>query len=151
MPFALAIAASGAGVTIMMSGYLTGGELALPLAGAIGGAAVASLLLRMLKCNSGMVGVGVLALFAVIVLGRFFGNLTMIHGTILLAAPLLGCVPRFLPRKLTSVWLRAALSLGLAVIPVAIVVADAREKFVQESAAKSSSDDSAADDYLEYR
>jgi len=151
LPFALAITTGGAGVTIMLSGYLTGGELALPLAGAIGGAAFVSLCLRMLKCNVGVVSVGVVGLFSLLVMGRFFGEVTTLHSGILLAAPLLVGLPEVLPRRLSSVWLRAALAVVLAVIPVAFVVVQAREKFVKASAPASSLDEATVDDYMEYK
>jgi MFS family permease len=151
LPFALALAAGGAGVTIMLSGYLTGGELGLPLAGAIGGSAVAALGLRMLRCNAGAVGVGVVGLFGVLVMGRFFGKLTTVHGSILLAAPLLVCVSELLPRRISAQWLRRMLAAVVVVIPIAFVVAQAREKFVQDSASKSEPGEPSDDDYSEYK
>jgi hypothetical protein len=151
LPFALAITTGGAGVTIMLSGYLTGGELALPLAGAIGGATLVSLCLRMLKCNAGAVGVGVVGLFSLLVMGRFFGELTTLHSGILLAAPLLVGLPELLPRKHSSVWLRATLAVVLAVIPIAFVVMQARETFVKASAPSSSPGEATVDDYMEYK
>jgi uncharacterized membrane protein len=151
LPFALSGAAAAACVTVMLSGYMTGGELALPLAGAVGGAAVAALILRMLRCDTGVVGVGVVGLFAVLVIGRFFGTLSTVHGAILLAAPLLVCVPELLPRKNSSPWLHGALAVVLLVIPITFVIAQAREKFVQESASSSSPEGTSADEYLEYK
>lgn len=151
LPFALAITSAAAGVTIMLSGYLTGGELALPLAGAVGGAALASLSLRMLKCNGGAVGVGMAGLFSVLVIGRFFGELTTPHAGILLAAPLLVCLPELPLRKYSSPWVRATLAVVIAVIPIAFVVIQAREKFVRASAPASSTGEATVDDYLEYK
>lgn len=149
LPVALAIASAGAGVTIMLSGYLTGGELALPLAGAGGGAVLAGLSLRMLKGNVGAVGVGMVGLFSVLVVGRFFGELTTLHGGILLVAPLLVCLPELLLRKHSSPWLRATLGAVIAVIPIAFVVMQARERFVRASVPASSFGEATVDDYLE--
>jgi hypothetical protein len=151
LPFALAITAGAAGVTIMLSGYLTGGELGLPLAGAIGGAALAALGLRMLKCNEGALSVGIVGLFSLLVMGRFFGALTTLHGGILLAASLLVCLPELMPRKRLSSWLQGMLAIAIFVISIAFVVMQAREKFVQSSAPASSPGEATADDYMEYK
>lgn len=151
LSFALAITVGGAGITIMLSGYQTGGELALPLAGAIGGASLAALGLRMLKCNTGAVSVGIVALFGVLVMGRFFGELTTRHGATLLAAPLLISLPELLPRKKTSPWLRSALAVVVVILPIAFVVTHAHEKFVQASGMTSNPGEATVDDYLEYK
>lgn len=151
LPFALAITAAGAGITIMLSGYLTGGELAQPLAGAVGGTSLAVLGLRMLKCNLGGVGVGVVGLFGLLVVGRFFGELTTVHAGMLLMAPLLVCVPELLPRKCSSPWLRGALAVVVVMMPIAFVLMQAREKFVQTSGGRWSPEETTVDDYMEYK
>jgi hypothetical protein len=151
LPFALALTAGSAGITIMLSGYLTGGELAQPLAGAVGGASLAVLCLRMLKCKLGAVGVGVVGLFGLLVVGRIFGELTTVHAGIFLMAPLLVCVPELLPRKCSSPWLRGTLAIIVLVMPISFVVMQAREKFVQASGVRLSPEETTVDDYLEYK
>src|SRR5205823_2311547 len=86
---ALAVAAAGSGLTVMLSGYATGGMLGLPLAAGLAGAAAASLLLAGKPDLKGAVGVGVVGLFALLVVGRFFGSLSTAHAALLFAAPLL--------------------------------------------------------------
>jgi hypothetical protein len=151
LPFALAIAAGAAGITVMLSGYLTGGELGLSLAGAIGGAAVAALGLRMLRCNAGVVGVGMVSLFAVLTVGRFFGELRTVHAAILLFAPLLVCMPELLPSKVTSGWIRSAFAVVLFAIPLAFVVLAACDRFAQQSAVSSKPGEASDDDYSGYK
>src|SRR5262245_14757812 len=60
----LALAGAGAGVTVMYSGYFTGGLLGLPLAAALAGACLASLALPEPQDPAAAVGVGVVGLFA---------------------------------------------------------------------------------------
>ncbi len=84
-------------------------------------------------------------------MGRFFGEVTTLHSGILLAAPLLVGLPEVLPRKLSSVRLRAALAVVLAVIPIAFVVMQAREKFVKASAPTSNPGEATIEDYMDYK
>jgi hypothetical protein len=133
VPAALAVAAAGAGATVMMSGYLTGGLLGLPLAAALAGAAVASLLLTGTEDARGALGVGLIGLFAVVVAGRFFGTLTTRHAALLLVAPLL-CWPPELPFvRRAWPWLRGALAVVLVAVPVGVAVTEARERFTAAS------------------
>jgi hypothetical protein len=125
-----------------------GGELGLPLAGAVGGAALG---LRWRPGSAGAVSVGVIGLFAVLVVGRFFGELRTLHGVILLATPLLVCVLALLPRQVSSAWLRGAVAVVVVALPIALVVIQARARFVQASGARSSSGEVTVDDSLESR
>ena len=72
---ALAIASAGAAVAVMYSHYATGGQLGVPLAGGLLGAAGAALLFGGPR-ERGSLGVGVVALFGLLVVGRFFADLT---------------------------------------------------------------------------
>jgi hypothetical protein len=121
-PAALALTCAGAGVTVMLSGYATGGELALPLAAGLAGGTVASLLLSGPLRADGWLGPGVVGLFGVLVVGRFFANLTTLHAILLFCAPLLGWLPElpYLCRMRPSV--RGFLRVVLVAAPVAGVV-----------------------------
>ncbi len=94
---------------------------------------------------------GVVSLFSLLVMGRFFGELTTLHGEILLAAPLLVGLSELLPRKHSSVWLRGTLAVVLTVIPIAFVMMQAREKFVEASAPAANPGETTVDDYREYK
>src|SRR5439155_22315983 len=93
VPATLALVAACAAVTIMLSGYASGGQLGFPLAAALGGAAVASLVIGKNPDLRGVLGVGLVTLFALLLAGRFFGKLTTMNAVLLLAAPLLGWLP----------------------------------------------------------
>src|SRR5207253_1123934 len=71
----LAFASAAAAATVMLSGYYQGGLLGLPLAGALAGATLASLAARAPPNTRLSPGVGVVGLFAVLLIGRFFGSL----------------------------------------------------------------------------
>src|SRR5262249_25973011 len=93
----LAMAVGGAPVTVIVSGYATGARAGRALSAALlGGAAV--VLVR--PGPSGPIaplGVGVVGLFSLLVIGRFFGDLRTDHALVLFAAPLLAWLPE-LPR-----------------------------------------------------
>jgi hypothetical protein len=135
VPLALSLVCAAAAVTVMLSGYATGGQLALPLAGALAGAAIASLALRGTPGLSGAVGVGVVGLYAVLVIGRFFGELTSTHAVLLGLAPLLCWLPE-LPyvRRAGSGW-RGLVRVVLVAAPLVLVVVQAQQHFVEASGA----------------
>ena len=105
VPLALALLGFSAGMTIMLSGYLSAGELGLPLAAALVGIVLASFVCSPLPALTAPLGVGVVALFGLLVIGRFFGSLTTSHALLLFAAPQLCWLPE-LPylRKLRPSW-----------------------------------------------
>jgi hypothetical protein len=134
----LALVAAGAGVTVMLSGYASGGQLAFPLTAGLGAAAVAALFLPEPRDLTGPVGVGVVGLFAVLVIGRFFGSLTDANAALVFFAPLLGWLPELLPAGRVGAWGRGFVRLALAAAPLAIVLMLAAQKFAADSAPPSS-------------
>src|SRR5207248_11321830 len=105
-----------------------------PLAGALVGTLVASLVMKGTLPLDGLLGLGVVGLFALIVIGRFFGELTWANAALLFFAPLLcwltelPLVSRVKPR------LRALACVVLTAVPVAIAFELAQQKFVEDSA-----------------
>ena len=93
LPVCLAVASAAAAVTVMLSGYATGGQVGLPLAAAIMGATAAMLVLTRSSRGTGPLGVPIIGLFSLLVIGRFFGELTSVHAILLFCAPLLGWLP----------------------------------------------------------
>jgi hypothetical protein len=128
----LIVAASGAGVTIMLSGYSSGGQMGLPLTAALTGTA-ACLLVRVSVPIQGVIGLGVVGLFSLLLIGRFFGELAMSHAVLLFLAPLLGWLTelpyirqiRYAARGIARVLLTAA--------PVAVSLFLAQQRFAEES------------------
>jgi hypothetical protein len=135
---ALSVVSAGSAVTTFFSGSLSGGLLALPLAGALAGGFLASFLLPASREGSGFLGVGLVILFGLLVYNHFFAQLTTVHGSLLFFSLVLCWVPEAPPlRKLRSVF-RESLRVALVAIPVALVVLQARQKFEEESRTSSS-------------
>src|SRR5208283_4057565 len=113
---ALAVVCAGAAPTIMVSGYLTGGALLVPLAGALVGTAAASCVWIVPHGDSPAVGFAVILLFALLVMGRFFADLANISAGLLLFAPLLAWLPEFLPGKRLPPWMRGVTRIALVTV-----------------------------------
>lgn len=150
VPAALAMACAAAGVAVMLSGYATGGQLGLPLAAALGGATLASPLSRRSEAATaqpgvspvafgaavgpGSVGVGLVCLVSLLVVGRFFAELTTLHCLLLGTAPLwLVVVEVPLAARLPR-WGAACVRLILVSIPLALVLVQAQRTFAERSA-----------------
>jgi hypothetical protein len=149
----LALVTAGAGVTVMLSGYLSGGQLAFPLAAGLAGAAAASLALAKGPDLGGAVGVAVVGLFALLVVALFFGDLTNANAVLLFAAPLLGWLPELLPARRVGPRARGVVRVVLAAVPVAVVLALAVQKFNADSAPRSSTPGANApsvEDYMNF-
>jgi len=135
----------------MMSGYASGGPLAMPLAGAIVGALAASLALKGEFTLDGVLGLGVVGLFALLVIGRFFGELTWTNAVLLFFAPLLCWLPELPAARRVKPRLRALAGIVLVAVPVAIALALAQQKLVEDS--KSPAPDSSEptlEDYMNF-
>ena len=126
VPPALIVACGGTGVTVMLSGYASGGQLGLPLAGALAGATVALLAIRRRVDMNGAIGPGVVGLFALLVVGHFFGNLPLWYAALLLSAPLLCWLPELTTR------FAVLLRIICVVAPVSIVLVAAQVRFVED-------------------
>ena len=132
LPLCLAIACCGTGLTVMLSGYMSGGQLGLPFAAALVGAALSTLALAKPLELSGILGISTIMNFGLLVAGHFFGELTNIHAGLLLVSPLAAWLPELLPRSISSVvrgWLRVL----LVSVAVGGVVASAGLKFAASS------------------
>ncbi len=148
----LAVACAGAAVVVMLSGYATGGQVGIPLAGALAGAGTATLFLGRAARTTGPVGVPVVGLFSLLVVGLFFGELTLAHAMVLFFSPVLGWllegpyVNRLRPsaRGLTRAFLVA--------LVVGAVVLSAQRKFIEQSqsAPNTSRSEPTLQDYLDY-
>ncbi len=75
-------------VTVMLSGYFFGGLLGLGLAGAITGAALAAYVVPPQPPARGGIGMSVIGIFSVVLMGYFFGALSLPLAACLLLAPL---------------------------------------------------------------
>jgi hypothetical protein len=138
---ALTLSALAASVTVMLSGYLGGGLLGLPLAGCLAGATLASFAAPSSSNTSHSLGVGLIGLFGVLLIGRFFGSLPTSAALCLGLAPLLAWLPE--GPGLRQLWpsIRVVMCLVFVAVPLLFVVTNAQKKFEKESAANSSSYD----------
>jgi hypothetical protein len=151
LPSVLAITTGAAGITIMLSGYSTGGQMGVPLSAALAAAALASFLFAGPIEWRGAVGVGVVMLFALLVLGRFFGSLTTLHAVLLFIAPLLAWTSELpLIKKLRS-WQRGAIQLFVVAMLLTVVVFRAQRQFAADSQQNSQQGGDASDPYAGYK
>ena len=147
IPLALGLTTQCAGLTVMMAGYIKGGAVAFPLAATLVATTIAAGLIARrtgtpahfsVPTNSdiptkggapALLGIGVVGLFGVLFIGRFFGRLSTGCALAMLLAPLL-CwateIPLLRPRK---PWLVGSLRLVLVTILLAVVLALAKRDF----------------------
>ncbi|HMC88041.1 MAG TPA: hypothetical protein VKI17_00770 [Gemmataceae bacterium] len=152
VPATLALVAACAGVTIMLSGYASGGQLGFPLAAALGGAAVASLVLGRNPDLRGVLGVGMVTLFALLLAGRFFGKLTTVNAALLFAAPLLGWLPELPYVRRLGPRTRGSMRVVLAAVPLLLALILANQKSEADAASPSTpgSKETSIEDYLNF-
>jgi hypothetical protein len=137
----------GSSLVIMLSGYATGGQLGVPLAAGLGGVALGSPAWKGKPAGAGALGVGVVGLFALLVVGRLFAGLTSLNAALLFAAPLLGWLPELLPARRR---VRGALRLALAAVPVVVALALAQGKFAADSARPEAGTEGSLEDYMSF-
>lgn len=130
LPLALAEAVLGGGLTVMLKGYLGGGEASLPIVGALAGCSVAACLRRSQALGYEVViGIGVVALFGLLFVGRFFGQVSSTSALTLLFAPLLCWITELPSMRGQPPWRVACIRLALVAIPLIVVVLLAKRDF----------------------
>jgi hypothetical protein len=129
VPAALGLISAAAGVTIMLSGYATGGMIGLPFAGVAAGALLVCVLLARSHSMTGLVGIGTVLLFGLLMSGEFFGELTRTNFALLIAGPVL-CGLIALPpvQKLKSA-VRFVVVLVATLVPAGVAVGLAQRSF----------------------
>jgi hypothetical protein len=150
---ALALAAGGAGVTVMLSGYASGGQLGLLLAAALTPAALAAFAFPKSSALQGALGVGIVGLFGLLIVGRYFAGLTSTNAALLFFAPLIGWLPEVPLLRRMGPRLRRAATTASAALAVAVVVTLAVQKFNADSRASSdapAANEPTVDDYLNF-
>jgi len=147
--FVLLLTVGASGLVIMLSGYATAGQLSFPLAGSLAG----GLFLVRTRELPGLLSIGLVGLFALLMLGRFFGNLTTLNALLLFAAPMAtSLLHRAIATKLGS-WQRGSLQLALGIVPLVIAVVLAQQKFVRDASVTTSTGEtkeSSVDDYMSF-
>ncbi len=133
VPLVLTLACGCAGLTIMLSGYASGGQLGLPLAAALAGVLLVSLFFPTQSDWSGPLGVGIVGLFALLVIGHFFGDLTTLHASLIFFSLLLCWVPELPPLRALRPSLRGLARIVLAAAPIFVALALAQQEFIRQS------------------
>ncbi|SFJ46626.1 hypothetical protein [Planctomicrobium piriforme] len=147
----VAIACGGAAVTVMLSGYATGGQPGFPLAATLMAVVLASLVTRSTFDASGATGLGMTCLFAILLCGRFFGELSMSHAAVLLLAPLCGWAVTLPWLRTRPAFVRTGLQLLLTTILVIVVLALAQQNFAASSAGPAPTEDAGGlGDYMNF-
>ncbi len=129
IPLALAMTTQSGGLTIMMAGYIKGGAATIPLAASLAGTSVATYLMRKKTSLSGVIGIGVVGLFGVLFIGRFFGRLSTVCALTLLLAPLLLWISEVPSLRHRKPWFVGLFRLLLVAIPLAVVLVLAKQDF----------------------
>lgn len=151
VPLALALACGGTAVTIMLSGYFSGGQLGLPLAAAVVGVVFASWILAGSLDAVAATGLALLGLFALLVIGRFFGELTTGPAIALFLSPLLCWLPELPLIRRVDLRQRGFIRVVLTAFPVVVVLWFAQQKFNAAVADPSTgSHEGSIDDYRNY-
>ena len=114
---------------VMLSGYYRGGLLGLGLAGALAGASLASYITRSQSSTSGSLGMSVIGIFAVVLVGRFFGTLSNGLAACLLLAPLLAWAVELPRLRVLAPGRRDTWRLACVAVPLIVVVVIAQRKF----------------------
>jgi hypothetical protein len=152
VPVSLAVASAASAVTVMLSGYATGGQIGLPLAAALVGATAAGLVLPQARGAAKPVGVAIVLLFSLLVIGRFFGELTSTHAVLLLCSPLLGWLLELPYLSRLPGWARGLGRVFLVSALAVVVLVQAQGAFNRNMQPPSgaSSHEPTIDDYLNY-
>jgi hypothetical protein len=152
LALAVALACAGATLTTMLSGQLSAAAFGFPLTAAVTGAAVASMILSGRADLRGLLGLGVVGLFALLVIGHFFAQLSTEHAILLFFAPLLCWLPELPYARRAGPRLRGCGRLVLTAVPVTLALLLARQQFVRDAAQTmpSSAPEPSIDDYRNY-
>jgi hypothetical protein len=134
IPLALSMACLCGGITVMMAGYVAGGEAAVPVAAALVGATIAASFIAQDRNShgggaQGAIGIGVVGLFGLLFIGRYFGGLTTGRALTVFFAPLMCWATELPVLRGRKPWEVCALRLLLVAIPLVVVLALAKRDF----------------------
>lgn len=140
IPLALCLPIPCAGLTVMMAGYIKGGAAAFPLlATLVATTIMASLMRKRSVAPTRMIapailGIGVVSLFGLLFLGRFFGRLSTGSALAMFLAPLLCWVSELPQLRNQKPWIVGSIRLTLVSIPLLVVLAAAKRDFDRDMA-----------------
>lgn len=117
------------GMTIMLAGYLAGGEAAMLLATAVTVVALTAAMRRMDAGIEALLGVGLIGLASLLMIGRLFGGLSNEQSLLLGLAPLVGWLAELPWLRRLAPWQRGTLRVLLVMIPLAALLWAAKLDF----------------------
>lgn len=140
VPLALSLTVQCAGITVMLAGYIKGGAAAIPLTATLAATTGGVWLFKKRACNSGdnyesgIIGIGVVGLAGLLIIGRFFGELSTFSALTILLAPLL-CLATEIPfLRHRKRWLVGLIRLLLVALPLLWVLVAAKIDFDRDMA-----------------
>ncbi len=134
IPLAIAETSLFSGVAIMLAGYLTGGKTAMALAAALAGAAGALFVVAARPVAQGIISLGVVGLFGLLFVGRYFGGLATGRALALMLTPLLCWCTELPILRGRKPWLIGGIRLILVAVPLIVVVILEKREFDQHTA-----------------
>jgi hypothetical protein len=134
IPLSLVMSIQAAGVAILLGGYIKGGVASLPAVAAIVAVTLVSRASVKSMDSQAVLGVGVMSLFGLLMIGRFFGGLGTVAAIAIFLAPLLCWITELPLLRRRPQWFIVAVQLLLVAIPLAIVLGLAKMRFDQETA-----------------
>jgi hypothetical protein len=134
---AMTMAAGATGVTIMSSGSVSTGQLALTLSLGMAGAWAASMILKVPARLDGGLAVAATALSGLLIIGHFYAELSGISAILLGLAPLTGWVASLPWVRERPVWQRTIAVVILAALLTAAVTIPTALRAMRESQSKS--------------
>ncbi len=133
LPVVYFLTALGVALSVMLSGYATAGQLGFLLAAVILGSSFGIRIFDPHSNFTGIAGSGLLGVFSLLVMGRFFGALSNVNAILLFVAPILAGVVILISGRIKSRKLRPMLIHAIAAIPIAVAVALAYGDFLAAS------------------
>ncbi len=118
IPLALALTIQCTGLTIMMAGYIKGGAATFPLTATLVATTLAASLAVKRSSITATIGIGMVELFGILFIGRFFGRISTGFALTMLVTPLLCWVSEFPTLRHRKPWLVGAVRLLLVAIPL---------------------------------
>lgn len=140
IPSGLGLATLCAGATVMMAGYIKGGAAAFPLAATVVATSFAVWLVTRRSKHPATIdtstiqGIGVVGLFGLLFIGRFFGELSTERALAMLLAPLLCWVTEIPLLRNRKPMIVGAVRLTLVAIPLVVVLFAAKREFDRDMA-----------------
>jgi predicted lipid-binding transport protein (Tim44 family) len=100
----------------------------------------------------GLIGLGVVGLFSLVIIGLFFGQLSIAHAALLASAPLLSWLAEMPVVRRRGFFAHASARLILPSLFVAAALTGARQQFVADSVRTTSggTNEPSAEDYLNF-